>query len=117
MDNPAQLREKVQEAIVEVITNGLQAGTMQEERAKEIAKFALDMLPENIPFNQLIETIPKLDDKYPELASVVVPIISAYEAKVRQTIDVQISKLIKEGRLDEALSLTQKAISYEQKLN
>lgn len=116
MDTPAQLREKVQREIVEVITHGLEAGTMTEEHAKEIAKFVLEMIPENISYPKLIEVIPKLDDEFKELAQVVVPIMSEYERKVKVTVNEQVSELIKSGKIDAALELTKKAIAYEQRL-
>lgn len=116
MDNPAQLREYTQKAIVDVITAKLEAGSMTDERAKQIAKFVLDMLPEDISYQKLIDVIPKLDDDFSELATAVVPIMSAYEKKVKQAVDAQIHKLIDSGKLDEALALTKKAIAYETKL-
>jgi Ni,Fe-hydrogenase maturation factor len=117
MDNPAQLREQVQKAIVDVITSNLESGAMTESRAKEIAKYVLEMLPENISFPKLIEVIPRLDDEFQELATVVVPLMSAYEKQVKKTVSAQISKLMQEGKLDEALNLAKKAIVYDQNLS
>ncbi len=116
MDNPAQLREYVQKAIVDIITEKLEKGTMNDERAKQIAKYVLDMLPDDISYPKLMAVIPKLDDEFTELSAAVVPIMSDYEKKVKQAVDGQIHKLIEAGKLDEALSLTKKAIAYDKNL-
>lgn len=116
MDNPAQLRERVQKEIVDLITAKLESGAMTDERAKQIAKYVLDKLPENISYQSLIDIIPKLDDEFSELSAAVVPIMSEFEIKVKKTVDAQIHKLIEEGKLDEALLLTKKAIAYDKKL-
>lgn len=117
MEDSAQIREKLQKQIVEIITTGLETGTISEERAKEIAKFVLDALPEGIKYPELIAIIPKLDDEFRELSAVVVPFMSEYEKKVKEAVNVQISALIQSGKIDEALQLTKKAIAYETKLS
>ena len=116
MDDPATLRDQVQKSIVEVITKRLESGAMNEERAKLIAKYVLEMLPENISYEKLIEVIPKLDDNFLELSTIVLPIMMEYEIKVRTKVTEHISNLIKQGKLDDALTLTKQAIEFEKQL-
>lgn len=116
MDNPAQLREYVQRAIVDIITNKLESGAMNDERAKQIAKYVLEMLPDDISYQKLMAVIPKLDDEFTELSAAIVPIMADYEKKVKKAVDEQIHKLVVAGKLDDALALTKKAIAYDKNL-
>ena len=111
------MREQVQKAVVEVITKGLQDGTVTEERAKNIAKMILEKLPEGIIYQEFITILPKLDDDYQEVSPVIIPIMEQYEAKMRETNDIKITELIKDGKIDEALNLTNQAIEKERDLS
>lgn len=111
------MRELVQKAVVEVITKGLQDGTVTEERAKNIAKMILEKLPEGITYEAFITVLPKLDDDYQEISGVIVPIMEQYETKMRKTNDGKITELIKDGKIDEALNLTNQAIEKERDLS
>ena len=42
------------------------------KKAQEIAKFILKAIPENISDDELLKIIPKLDDNFPQLASIVI---------------------------------------------
>jgi hypothetical protein len=116
-DDPTQLRERVQKSIVDIITKELEAGMMTEDRAKEIAKYVLDMLPEGISYEKLIELIPKLDDNFAELSAAVLPVMVEYERKMKSVLNGQITSLLKEGKLDDALQIANQAIEQEKKLS
>lgn len=115
-DRAKQLREQVQNQIVSLITGKLEQGEMSESRAKDIAALVLEKLPEDISYDKLMEIIPKLDDHFEELTSVVVPIMTEYEHKVRAAVNDKITKLIASGKLDEALNVAKKAIEFEKGL-
>src|SRR3989344_2166162 len=110
------LRERVQSAIVKVITDQLEKGEMTDERAKQIAKIVLEQLPENISYQKLIEIIPKLDDHFSELTVAIVPIMVEYEEKMKQVVNKKISELMQAHKLEEALEVTKKAIEFEKQL-
>ena len=112
----SELRDRVQSAIVKVITDQLEKGEMTEERAKQIAKIVLEQLPENISYQKLIEIIPKLDDHFSELTVAIVPIMVEYEEKMKQVVNKKISELMQANKLDEALEVTKKAIEFEKQL-
>jgi hypothetical protein len=117
MDDPAVLRERVQKSIVNIITRGLESGTITEERAKLIANHVLNAIPEDIDLPKLIDIIPKLDDQFAELTSAVVPIMREYEQRIHKTVNDKISDLIQNGKLDEALKVTKTAIELERNLS
>lgn len=113
----ANLREQVQKAAIDIITKGLEAGTINEERAKQIAQTVLESLPEGITYEEFFNKLPKLDDLNPELAEVVVPLMEQYGEKMKAINDTKITELIKDGKIDEALILTNQAIEKEKSLS
>jgi hypothetical protein len=118
MDQKAEeLRQKVQEQIVSLITKKLEAGEINEARAKEIAALVLEKLPSDISYDKLMQVLPKLDDHFLELSNVVVPIMIEYEQKVRKAVDEKITALIKSGQLDQALNIAKKALDFEKNLS
>jgi hypothetical protein len=112
----AGMREQIQKNVVEIITNGLKDGTISEERAKIIAKMILEKLPEGISFDDFIVILPWLDDDYSEISGVIVPLMEQYEKKMREENDIKITELIKHGKIDDALDLTNRAIEKERDL-
>lgn len=117
MDNAEQLRHQLQTQIVEIINKKMEAGVMNQDRAKQIASLILEKLPEGISYDKLMEIIPTLDDHFEELTTVVVPIMMEYEKKMHSAVDAKVSELVKAGKLDEALKATQEGIEQEKKLS
>ncbi len=117
MDPKAEMiRDKLQQDVVNIITKKLETGEMTEERAKAIAQMTLSKLPEGISYRNLMIVIPTLDDEFEELRAAVYPIIHEYQQKMAQQIQIEISKLVKERRLGEALDLANKTIKFEETL-
>ena len=116
MDKAEEIKEQLQSKIVEIITSKLESGEITQDRAKEIAKFVLDQLPDGVSYQKLMEIVPKLDDHFHELSEAVVPIMVDYEKKMKAIIEDRISTLLKANKLDEALDITQKAINFEKSL-
>jgi len=116
MGKAEDLREKIQQKIVDVVSRKLESGQMTQERAKTIAQLVLEKLPEGISYEKLMQVLPTLDDHFEELSAAVLPIIQEYETKVKAEVDKKIKQLVKEGKLDELLELTNKAIEFESNL-
>ncbi len=112
-----ELRFKVQDEIVKVITERVEHGEMTQERAKKIAQLILDKLPEEISYEKLIKVIPTLDDHFQELSTVVVPIMTEYEEKMKKVVNAKVASLMKDGKFDAVLDVTNKAIEYEKGLS
>ncbi len=119
MDNTKAkaLLDKVQTSIVDVITRGLEEGTITEDRAKQIAQMVLEKLPEDITYEELIRVIPKLDDEFKELSAAVVPIMLDYEARIKKVVNQKLTILLKQGKFDEAMKISQKALEFEKDLS
>lgn len=113
-----ELLNRLHKSIVDIITKGLENGTITEDRAKQIAKMVLDKLPkEDVTYEELIRIIPKLDDEFQELSAAVVPIILEYEQKMQAIINSRITNLLQQQKYQEALQLSRKAIEFEKELS
>jgi len=112
-----ELRSRVQQSIVAVITKRVEAGEMSQERAKQIAELVLQKLPEGIDYQRLMEVLPTLDDHFEELRQVVVPIMVEYEQKLQSAVDRKVQELIDRGNLDELLDVTNKALEMQKRLS
>lgn len=111
------LRQKVQAEVVNIITRGLEEGTISEERAREMAKLILEKLPEGVSDEELLAIIPKLDDEFTELTEVVLPIVTEYEQKIRTAVEEKALKLVRDQKFTEALELARKGIEMAKNLN
>lgn len=81
-----QLREKLEAMIVTAIQKELQNNEITGDRAKEIAGIILDMVPEDISHEQLMEIIPQIDDKVGELAEVVHEILLEQDERMKANV-------------------------------
>lgn len=93
-NNSLMLRKKLEALIVYELKNKLQQGKISGDRAKEIANIVLSLIPENISDQQLEEIIPKLDDKTPELASVVYQILQEKDEALKARMIPELKAMI-----------------------
>jgi hypothetical protein len=110
------LREQVQTQVVQLITKGLEQGTISEERGRSIAKLILDKLPEDINDKELMLILPKLDDEFEELSEVVVPIMVEYEDRIRKAVEEKVLNLVRQKNFTQALETARKGIEYSKQL-
>lgn len=109
---PDELRQQIEQKIVELVQAKVADGTMSEERAQAISKFALETLRPGMTLQELYAAVPKLDDMYQELAPVVLPIEQQYEAGVVKGAQQQVADLIKQGKFDAAAQLGTNVVSH-----
>ncbi len=110
------LRERVQKAVVKVITHGLESGSISEDRARGIAKMILEKVPDGISDKELIEVVPTLDDEFAELGEVVIPIVVEYEEKVRKIIEGKVLNLVRARKFEDAIDMARKGMDYSKQL-
>lgn len=111
-NSQADLRTQIQTQIVDLITEKLKTGQLSEDRARQIAQLVLDKLPEGINQEELMRTLPKLDDHFRELSDVVLPIMVDYEQRLRAAIEGKVLELMRAERFQEALDTARKGIDY-----
>jgi hypothetical protein len=104
-----EYRKKIEKEILKIIEEKLIAGEMKAPRAREIAQLVLDKLHPGMTLEEIYQTVPLLDDNFSELASVVLPVVTEYEEKITQIVLQHVEKLIKQGKIEEANMLMEKA--------
>jgi len=103
--NKPSLWFQVEQEIANFLLDRLEEQKITIEHAVQIAKFVVKTIPQQMTDQQMLEIIPKLDDEFTELASIVYKHLQAYELKYKPQVVNYVQKLIKEGKLDEASAL------------
>lgn len=113
---PDELRQQLELKIVELIKSKLEDGSLTEDRAQAMSQMVLDTLQPGMSFEQLYRAVPKLDDTFPELSVVVLPVVREYEQSINQQALTGVRELIKQGQYDAASKLATRAITQDVKL-
>jgi hypothetical protein len=113
---PDELRQQIELRIVELIKSRLANGSITEDRAQQISQYVLDALQPGMTFEELYRVIPKLDDSFPELSPVILPILREYEINVNKKAMQAVQELIRQGQYDAAAKLGKQTINQEIKL-
>lgn len=71
MDDNINLWFKVEQQIANLLVGRLENKQITIDRAQEIAQFVVKSIPNQMTDQQMIEIIPKLDDEFTELSSIV----------------------------------------------
>ena len=111
-----EFRQKLELQIVELVRSKLADGSLTEDRSQELSKHVLSVIKPGMTFEELYKAIPKLDDMFPELSGIVLPLLKDYEKKVTQRALGGISDYIKQGQYDAAIKLGKDAANQDVKL-
>lgn len=107
---PDQIREHIEETIVALLQTRLEAGTITEERSRQISQIVLELLKPGMSLEELYKAIFKLDDSCPELSGVVLPYAQEYEKDItKKAVDV-VTNYIKMGKYDAAAKFAEKVV-------
>lgn len=110
---PDDIRQQLELKIVELIKAKLADGTLSEERAQEMSKTVLGILKPGMSFEELYRAVPRLDDRFQELSSVVLPILRDYEKRIVSEAGNNVAQLIRKGQYDAAVKLGEKAVAQD----
>lgn len=110
---PDELREQIELEVVEFLQAKMEAGEINDVRAKAIAQRTLDVLKVGMSFEELYKAIPMLDDTMPELAPIVLPHVRDYETNITSQALENVRNLISQGQYDAAATLAKKASSRD----
>jgi len=97
---------KLEQDIAYLLLSKLEHLEISFERASQLARFVLAHLPENITDQLLIQILPKLDDEFFELATVVYKRLNEYEKEYKDNIIKETHDLIKHKHFEEVSKLT-----------
>ena len=106
--NKPSLLEEIESEAANLLLDKLEHQKISIKRASQIAKFVLSALPENMDDEAVKEIIPKLDDKFFELADIVYKHMIDYEEKYKPLVLGEVEELIKHKHFDQAHQLMKK---------
>lgn len=111
--HPDQIREQIEVNVVELLKTHLEAGTITEDRSRQISQIVLELLKPGMSLEDLYKAIFKLDDSCPELSSVVLPYAEEYEKDVTKKAVNVVSDYIKTGKYDAAAKFAEKVVKND----
>lgn len=96
---------QLEKEIATIVLEKLEREEITVVRAAQISKYVLHALPDTLTDEQIEKIIPTLDDKFTELAGIVLNHLKDKEnLSTNQTVD-EAQKLIHENKLQEAINL------------
>ncbi|MFA9288744.1 MAG: hypothetical protein ACEQSA_02595 [Weeksellaceae bacterium] len=108
-----EFRKFIETEVLKVIKNLAEANETPPEKLQDIAKATLELIQPNLSMDQLYINAVKLDDKYSELAPVVVVVMTSYEDKYHHRAVNNVSALILKGEYDQAQDLVKKVLLFK----
>ncbi|MCX7928541.1 MAG: hypothetical protein N2558_02550 [Patescibacteria group bacterium] len=111
-----EYRKKIELKILEIMEQKLKDGKMNAQRAKEIAKYVLNTLRPYMNLSQIHAVVQEFDDRFPELVPVVLEVSRNYEEQIKEVVLRHASRLLKQGKLDEANCILKQATNKQSKL-
>lgn len=107
------IRQGIELAVIELLKQKVEDGTMTEERSQALAQRVLQILTPGMDFPSLMKAIPTLDDNAPELSLVILPYLRQYEEMIRHKAQRKVAELIRVGQYDAAVTLSKQVIAQE----
>jgi hypothetical protein len=111
-----ELREEVELSVVELLKEKIESGEITDDRAAQISSQVLTILEPGMSMESLYRAIPTLDDRMPELASVVLPYVREYEKNIAGQALENVRELIRQGQYDAAVKLGKKVAATDVEL-
>lgn len=105
--DPEEYRKKLEIEILEVIEEKLMSGQMDADRARAIARMVLDKLHPPLTLEQIHQIAPTLNDEFKELSLAIIPVLSDHDEETSKIVVEHAEKLIKSGKIEDAISLLQ----------
>lgn len=114
--NPDDYRKETEKKILEIIEDKLKSGQMNAARAREIARYILQILHPPLTLDDIYIKVQDFDKHFPELLPAMLPVVTDYEEKIKAIVTEHAQKLIKENKIEEADTLLKQALSKQVKL-
>jgi len=107
--DPEKYRKKIERDILIIMEEKLKNGSMDAERARDIARMVLDKLHPPLSLEDIYRIAPTLDDQFTELAAAVLPVMKEHDEKIRTIVTAHAGELARSGKIEEALKMLQDA--------
>lgn len=108
-----EYRGFIEKEVLKVIKTLYDQGDVDRDHIQEIARHALSLLKPGLLIDEVYGNAIQLDDKYPELAPVVIKIMREYEEKYAKKALDQISHLVRAGQYDDAQAMVKKVLQFK----
>lgn len=100
-----KLRQVVEWSALELIKNLTEIGKMTQEQAQSLAQHVLSCIKPNMTAENFFKGAFQLDDGFPELAFIVVPLARKYRDKIELPTTEKVKELIHTTHYDQAVDL------------
>lgn len=104
-----EYRKRIELDILSIIEEKLKNGQMDADRARNIARMVLNKLHPPLTLEQIYQIVPTLDDHFLELAQAILPVMRDHDEQIKRIVSQHADKLIKEGKINEAIVLLKDA--------
>jgi hypothetical protein len=108
-----EFRKIIEVEVLRIIKELAEKGETPREKIQDIASTTLSFIQPGMNLEKLFTNAVKLDDKYSELAPVVVKIMRIYEDEYEQKALEQVSALVKHRQFNEANDLIKKVLMFK----
>ncbi|MEK7070992.1 MAG: hypothetical protein AAB966_04245 [Patescibacteria group bacterium] len=113
MQTADQFRTLIETEILKIIQKLSRDSSTEEEKLRQIASIALELIKPGMSIEELYQNAVKLDDKEPALAPVVFFVMKEYEkTHEKKALDV-VSSLIRNGKYDDAQHAVKKVLEFK----
>ncbi len=111
--NAVEFAKFIELEVLQTLKLLVEKNATPQERIQDIARLTLELIQPNMTIDGLYRNAVKLDDRYSEMAPVVIKIMRAYEEKYERKALGQVTELIKAKQFDQAQEMVKKVLQFK----
>ncbi len=111
LEKATALRQQIEVEVLRRLQELVEKELIDSMRAQSIAKYVLDIVPEDAGVDDLFSAVKKLGTDCSELAPVVATITRRYQEKAEELAQNRMHQLIAAGKFDDVMKLAQHAMT------
>ncbi len=108
-----EFRKIIEVEVLKIIKTLADTGETTRERIQDIASHTISLIHAGMTMEELFNATVKLDDKFPELAPVVVKVMRIYEEQYEKRALDMVTLLVKGGKYEEANNMVKKVLLFK----
>lgn len=111
--NTDDFRKFIEVEVLKIIRDLAEKGETPKEKVQSMAQTTLRLIQPDMTLEKMYMNAVKLDDNFPELAPVVFSLMKEYEQKYEKRALNHVSRLVHEGKYDEAQEMVKKVLQFK----
>lgn len=111
-----KLRQIIEWQVLELIKGLTEIGKLTQEQAQSIAQHTLECLKPNMAIEEFFKSVFRLDDGFPELSFIVLPIARKYKERIENPSVEYVRSLVHKTRYDEAIAIAKRVVNQDIKI-